>query len=434
MRLLSLHRYRFRKGGAEAVFLDHQQLFADAGWTCADFVMSHPENEDSKWRDYYPSFYDPAESGRSYLGRSLRFIYSSEARAMIARLLDDFRPDIVHVHGVYQQLTPSVLPVIAGRNIPIVYTAHDYKLLCPAYAMYSEQTGLCERCAQGRVLHCVWNRCLHKSRPISLVYAADAALHRCLGSYRNTISAYVMPSQFIRRKFLQYGYPDEKLHFIPNAFETTIDAADDGAGSRSATSPDGEYVLFFGRLSPEKGLPVLIEASARAGLPLVIVGRGPEEEKLRQRAAAVHAPVRFIDHTSGDALWAIVDAAMCVALPSVCFENAPKSLLEAQARGKIAVVSNIGGLPELIENGVTGFLATPGDIESLAAALSRARALSPQQRAKMGKIACRRVRDQHSRRRYYDAMSALYQSLLRRHPTPCREGTVCTSGHNQIAR
>jgi glycosyltransferase involved in cell wall biosynthesis len=411
-RLLNVHRFRFRKGGAEAVYLDHMELFARHGWSCAEFVMDHPRNEPSPWSGYFPPYFDAATAPRS-LGTLRRFISSSEAAAGMERLLDDFRPDIVHIHGLYQQLTPAVLQPIARRGIPIVYTVHDYKLLCPAYMLYTDRLGVCERCAGGAVWHCAVNRCLHGSRGVSAVYAAEALYHRWRGSY-DAVTAYVMPSRFVLEKHRQYGFPAGKLHYIPNFFATSTDAPPDPAAVAAWREAQGDFVLFFGRLSAEKGCAVLLEACARAGVRLVLAGEGPEEARLRELAGRHGTRVAFAGYRSGADLWALVEAAMCVALPAVWYENAPKSVLEAQARAKPVIASRIGGLPEMIEDGVTGMLVPPGDAVALGETLQRMAALPEAARAAMGAEARRRVSATFGVERYFTAMSELYAGLLAR--------------------
>lgn len=410
-RLLNVHRYRFRKGGAEAVYLDHAKLFASRGWTCAEFCMAHPQNPPSPWDGYFPAAFE-FKGAIGGLIAVPRFVWSRDAKRQMARLLDDFRPDIVHIHGLYHQLTPAVLEPIAERRIPIVFTLHDFKLLCPAYTLFTPKLGLCERCADGAFWHAARHACLHESLAVSAVYALDAYIHRWRHSF-DVVTAFVMPSRSILETHAAHGFPAAKLHHVPNFFETTTDAGPDPALVAEARARYGRYIAYFGRLSAEKGLGHLIDACAAAGLPLVLIGEGPEAASLAQQAARSSTPIHFTGYQSGDALWALVEAALGVALPSIWHEIAPKSVLEAMARRKPVVASRIGGLPEQIADGETGFLATPADTPALAQALTRLASLGPDELARMGESARERALTLFTTDRYYDAMTALYHQVGR---------------------
>ena len=408
-RLLSVHRYRFRKGGAEAVFLDHAALFASRGWTCAEFCMAHPENPPSAWDGYFPAPFEP-KGGIGGLLDVPRFVYARDAKRQMARLLDDFRPEIVHIHGLYHQLTPSVLEPIAERRIPIVFTLHDFRLLCPAYTQFTPKLGVCERCADGAFRHAVQHACLHDSWAVSAVYALDSYIHHWRRSF-DVVDAFVMPSSSILATHAKHGFPVEKLHHVPNFFETTTDAATDPALIAEARARFGRYIAYFGRLSAEKGLGHLIDACAAANLPLVLIGDGPEADRLRAQAADTCSTVHFAGYQSGDALWALVEGALGIALPSIWHEIAPKSVLEAMARQKPVVASRIGGLPEQIEDEVTGFLAPAGDVAALAEALRRLATLPAAALAEMGVRARARALRSFTTDGYYDTMAALYGRL-----------------------
>ncbi|MFT4096960.1 MAG: glycosyltransferase [Rhodoblastus sp.] len=410
MRLLAIHRLHHRKGGAEGVHLDHLALFRERGWECAEFAMDHPDNEPSEWSDYFPERFEPP-AGLAGLAALPRFFHSGEAREKFARLLDDFKPDIIHAHGVYHHLTNAILKPARERGAPMVYTLHDYKLICPAYHFYTEKTGVCEQCRGGRQWRCLVNRCTHGSLAMDALYALDGFVQWRVGALRETVSRFIGPARFIVDKFAEHGFAPEKLRYIPNFFESADDAAVDPAAVAALRGKHGRHVLYFGRLSPEKGVDLLIDACARAGVPLVIVGDGPKRADLETRARARGGDCVFAGRLSGAALWAQVEAASLVALPSVWYEIAPKSILEAQARGKPTLVTAIGGLPEMVEDGVTGFVAAPSDPASLTSALSRAFALDEASLAAMGAAARRRVTTTFTRERYYREMMALYAEV-----------------------
>jgi glycosyltransferase involved in cell wall biosynthesis len=328
MRLLGVHRLHYRMGGAEAVHLDHLALFREKGWECAEFAMAHPQNEPSAYSAYFPSYFEPkTEHGLSKLAAVPRFLHSGEAKRKFAALLDDFRPDIIHIHGIYHQLTPAILPPALERRIPIAFTLHDYKLVCPAYHFFRPGHGVCELCRGGRQWNCAVHRCAQNSLPADAVYALDGWIQWHRGTVRDTVSAFIGPCRFIVDKFAEHGFEPGKLHYVPNFFETTDDKPVEHERVDAIRARYGRFLLYFGRLSVEKGLPVLVEAAKHAGVPLVFVGEGKQDEELRAKAAELGVVAHFTGHLKGAELWAHVEAALAIALPSIWYEIAPKSIL-----------------------------------------------------------------------------------------------------------
>jgi glycosyltransferase involved in cell wall biosynthesis len=229
---------------------------------------------------------------------------------------------------------------------------------------------------------------------------------------RKAVSRFVGPCRFIVDKFAEHGFDREKLRYVPN-FVEGVDDAPVGAGEVAALREvHGRYILHFGRLSPEKGVDVLIDAAAAANAPLTIVGDGPQRSALEAQARALGARCLFTGHLNGAALWAEVEAATAVALPSLWYEIAPKSVLEAQARGKPIVTTRIGGLPELVEDGENGLLVERGDRAGLADALRRMLAMDEESLAAMGAKGREQATSRFTRDRYYREMTALYAELV----------------------
>ncbi len=417
MRLLGVHRLHYRMGGAEAVHLDHLALFREKGWDCAEFAMEHPSNEPSAYSSYFPAYFEPKHArGFDKVAAAARFFHSGEAKRKFAALLDDFRPDIIHVHGIYHQLTPAILPPALERKIPIAFTLHDYKLICPAYHFFRPGIGVCEACRGGRQWNCAVKRCAQGSFAIDAVYALDGLIQWHRGTVRDTISAFIGPCRFIVDKFAEHGFARDRLHYVPNFFETTDDRPVAPEAIAALRARYGRYLLYFGRLSVEKGLPVLVEAAKLAGVAVIFVGEGKEEEALRVYAALLDVAAHFTGHLKGAELWAHVEAATAIALPSIWYEIAPKSILEAQARGKVVITTAIGGLPEMVEDGVTGFVVAPNDASALAGAITRAFAMSEPELARLGEAARARALSTFTRERYYAEMTAIYDNLLGRTP------------------
>ena len=411
MRLLGVHRWHHRKGGAEGVHLDHLALFRARGWQCAEFAVDHVDNEPSPWRDYFPPPVEP-HAGIASLAALPRFFHSRAAGKSFARLIDDFRPDVIHAHGIYHHLTNAILAPARQRGVPIVYTLHDYKLICPAYHFYTPQNGVCERCRGGQQWRCLTNRCTQGSLAMDALYALDGWIQWHGGALRDAVSRFVGPCRFIVDKFAEHGFSKEKLRYVPNFFESADDTPVAAEAVAALRQTRGRHILYFGRLSPEKGVDALIDAAAAADAPLTIVGDGPQRDALEAQARALGARCLFTGHLKGAALWAAVEAATAVALPSLWYEIAPKSVLEAQSRGKPIVATQIGGLPELIEDGVNGLLVTPGDRAGLADALRRTLAMDEQSLAAMGANGRAQATTLFTRDRYYREMTALYAELV----------------------
>jgi len=403
-RLLSINNYHYRRGGAEAVYFDHDQLFRELGWDTAFFSMQHDKNVASEWSAY---FVDEIELGRDYgllnkLAMAPKIIYSLEARRKLGDLLECFLPDIAHVHSVYHHISPAVLPLLRDRGVPVVLTAHDLKLLCPAYTMLS-QGAVCEACRPNRVWNVAKRRCIKGSLPLSALIGIESAVHRLLDIYGRHVDRVVAPSRFYRDKFIEWGWPEQQVTYIPNYVQV---------GEFAPRFVAGDYFLYFGRLVRDKGVQTLITAAAEASVPLKIAGTGPHADEFKQLAAALNAEIEFLGFCAGDALHTLIRDARAVVLPSEWYENAPISVLEAYALGTPVLGADIGGIPEMLEPDVTGWLFPSGDAGVLAERLRAVAALPAEHLEASGRAARARVELHYTPTVYSEAMQALYAELL----------------------
>ncbi|BFM05564.1 glycosyltransferase family 4 protein [Halioxenophilus aromaticivorans] len=402
-RLLSLNSYHYKRGGSDAVYFEHDALFRAKGWDTGFFSMHHPSNESTPWDKY---FVDEIEFGSDYgvvdkLKMAGKIIYSTEANAKLQTLIDNWRPDVAHAHCIYHHLSPSVLRLLKSNGIPTVMTAHDLKLACPAYKMLNSN-GICEKCKGGNLLHVAKNRCLHGSLVVSSLVMIESMVHKSLRLYKNNLDKIVVPSRFFGEKLQEWGWDANQLVYIPNYVD---------ASAYEPVYEPGEYLLYFGRLAPEKGLATLLRANATAGTTLKLVGTGPEEENLKQLAAEVGGNVEFLGFCNKETLWPIVKGSRAVVLPSEWYENAPMSLLEANGLGKIVVGARIGGIPEMIEHDSTGYLFESGNQEQLAEVLSQLKTMPDSKLMTMGRAARANVAENFTIERYAAAMEELYASL-----------------------
>lgn len=401
--LLSINNYYYYRGGAETVFLEHNRMLERRGWTVVPFSMTHPSNLPSPWSEY---FVDEIEFGNKYslaqrITRLPRVVYSMQARRRLDRLIGAVSPDICHAHNIYHHISPSILGLLKSRGVPVILTLHDLKIACPAYQMLAPD-GVCERCRDGRLHNVLLHRCVKGSAALSAVVMVEAVAHRLLGSYQRHVDRFVVPSQFYARKLQEWGFAPERFRHVPNFVDVKR--------LRPVDSP-GQHLLYFGRLSREKGVHTLIRAAAKCRSRLVIAGTGPELASLHSLAAETGADVEFLGYLAGDALQMAVRQARAVVLPSEWYENAPMSILEAYAMGRPVLGARIGGIPELVQEGITGFQFESGDVNSLSAAIDRTLALSDSDMAGMGAEGRKWVESDFSADAYRNRILQVYAEL-----------------------
>lgn len=403
-KLLNINSYHYRRGGADAVYFDHASLMGDLGWENAYWAMHHPNNQPSAWSDY---FVDEIEFGNAYslpdkMLKASKVVWSFEAQRKLERLLNDFKPDIAHLHNIYHHLSPSILSTLKKAGIPVVLTAHDLKLACPSYSMYTDGK-VCERCKSGNYLNTIRQRCVQGSLAASAVVSVEAFAHRWLGSYRRHVDRIVVPSHFFQEKFVEWGWSNEKFAHIANWVN---------AENFEPNFQPGQHFLYFGRVDATKGIETLIKASAQAGVPLKIAGRGPLEPQAKALAQSLNHPVEFLGFRSGQDLYDQIRAARAVVLPAEWYENAPISVLEAFALGKPVIGSEIGGIPEMVQHELNGWTFPAYDVNALAERLSMAAQMPDQAIETVGRAAREFVLSRFSQDRYAQQMTTLYNSLL----------------------
>jgi glycosyltransferase involved in cell wall biosynthesis len=302
-------------------------------------------------------------TGLARVPAALRVLWYPRAARLCARVLDDFRPEIVHVFNVYHQLSPSVLPPITRRRVPIVQTLNDYKLICPNYSLYTEGAP-CLRCENRRYLQAVRHRCLDGSRAWSALAAVEMTLHKALRVYERHVARFIAPSAYVAATVRAFGIPASQVVEIPYFLfpaDHRVSPADDG------------YCAFIGRLVPSKGLVTLLRAMREVpAVRLVIAGEGPQRPELERLAAAWGLTnVRFAGYLSGAALDSTLAGARFTVVPSEWPEVFGQSITESFAAGKPVIGARIGGIPEVIDAEQDGLLFTPGAVPELAAGLSR---------------------------------------------------------------
>lgn len=370
VRILHVNKFLYRRGGAEAYLFDLAALQERAGHEVAFFGMTHPQNPPWRYAAHFPSYVELEPPPHGVLARARaagRMMWSTSSRAGIAEVVGDFAPDVVHLHNVYHQLSPSVLRPLAQAGVPSVMTLHDYKLACPSYLLL-DHGQVCDACVGGSLLNPVRRRCKDGSLAASTLLAVESAAHRATGAYAS-VSAFLCPSRFCAEVMTRAGVFPDRLSVLGNFV--------DASGVAVKDRPGGDLV-YVGRLSQEKGVDTLIDAvGLLPGALLHVVGTGPLAERLQRQACEV-APgrVRFHGHRPKEAVLDLVRASAVAVMPSRCHENQPMAVLEAFACGVPVVASALGGLPELVTDGDVdgvagerGAVVAPDRPDALAAAL-----------------------------------------------------------------
>lgn len=358
MDILSVNKFFWRKGGSETVFFGEKKLLESDGHTVIPFSMKGEENYASEFSKYFVDKVDYDDAGLFNKALSAsKVIYSVDARAKMKRLLADFSPDVAHFHIFQHQISPSVFGPLRKRGVPIVLTLHDLKPLCPNYKMYVNGV-VCEACKGRRFYKAIANKCTKDSAVKSAVNAVEMYLHYALGYYQG-VDKYIAVSKFYRQKMIEHGFDSRQIVYLPNFVD---------ASKFNVTGRDGRYALFFGRLSQEKGIQTLIDAAKLCDdIPIRVIGTGPMEQELKATVAReAKADVEFLGYKSGRELEDQIANASFTVVPSVWYENCPMTVLESMALGTPVVGASIGGIPELIEEGVDGITFDAGDPEDLA--------------------------------------------------------------------
>jgi glycosyltransferase involved in cell wall biosynthesis len=367
MRILQIHKFFYPHAGSETVLFHTRELLAGNGHQVVDFAMEHPKNVDTAYSGFFAPRREYTDTSRPLILRgrdAISSVYSQAARTRLRRLLESTRPDVAHMHIVYHQLTMSVVDELARTGVPMVMTLHDYKIGCPAYVLYRDGHP-CRDCATGAVHNVVRHRCIKGSRAASVLAGVEAALSRSTGKY-GKIDAYVCPSAFVGDVAVEAGIPADRIHVIPNFIPPGE------VGEPVASLADYPRFFFAGRLEEVKGIDDLLAAFGMGDSSmgtLVIAGAGGELEAKVRRAAAELRNVEYLGRLSRKEVLQQLRRSRAAVLPSRWDENNPMSILEARTLGIPVIVSDRGGLPEMVADGVDGKVVGAGDVASLCGAI-----------------------------------------------------------------
>lgn len=358
MRILLVNKFLYPKGGAETYVLKLGDALTEKGHSVEYFGLENEKNTVGNSVGAYVSDMDFNRGARKNLKAPFRIIYSREARKKIRRVLYDFKPDVVHLNNIQFHLTPSIILEIdkyrkkTKRSVKIVYTAHDYQLICPSHGLFDNDIKPCERCLGGNYTHCLRTRCMKNSRAKSLLAMLDAYYWKASKAY-SLIDTVVCPSEFLKGKLDTQERFADKTVAVHNFIE-------DSGFDASAIKKEG-YVLEFGHLSKDKGTLTLLEVARRMPeVKFIFAGYGVAESEIAKVENA-----EFVGFKTGEELKMLIAKAKCSVYPSEWYENCPFSVMESQLYATPVIASRMGGIPELIREGETGLTFEAGNADDL---------------------------------------------------------------------
>lgn len=351
MKILLANKFYYRRGGDCIYMLNLEQLLKAHGHEVAVFAMDYPENLDTPWKKYFPK-------NMSKLMAFTRPFGSHEVKSTFKKLLDDFKPDVVHLNNVHTQLSPVMAELAHQWGIKVVWTLHDYKLLCPRYDCLKNGNTICETCFNGDKKACLDNKCMKGSKLASFIGFKEAIVWNRERLEAST-DVFICPSQFMADKMVQGGFSKSKMQTLCNFIdvEKCKFSSTDGTDDVELLPKKEDYYCFIGRLSHEKGAKTLIEAANQLPYKLVIIGGGPLMDELKSVA---HTNIEFVGFKQWDDIKQLVGKARFSVIPSEWYENNPLSVIEAQCLGTPVLGANIGGIPEL-----TDYTFSSGNIADL---------------------------------------------------------------------
>lgn len=425
MKIILVNKFHYLKGGSETYYFGLAEGLKALGHEVHFFAMEGSENVPCEDSDLFVSAkdYNGPTSLPQKVSAATSLIYSKEARDKFQALCERVHPDVVHMNLVHRQITLSILdaPYLKQHRVPVLFTSHDYILVCPNYVMLDGAGNVCDACLGGHFTNCLKRKCVKGSTAKSAMGMLEAEYLKIHGSY-SKIDRIIAPSAFMEKELVDGGFPAEQVLCLQNFAKQEIlnNAADDA----DRTDRDDPFLLYFGRLSKEKGVDVLVNAFIRAipglpsGLRLVVAGDGPERKGIEEKIATAGLDstnrIELVGFQSGLAMQRYAERASLAIASSRCRENMPYSIVEAFALGTPVIGTNIGGIPELVEEGRTGLLCEPDDVDSLSQAILRGTALIQDRDAYAAMQAnCRSYVLEHcSQDKYMKDLTALYRELI----------------------
>jgi glycosyltransferase involved in cell wall biosynthesis len=406
MRILIVNTRHFYGGGDSTYSFNLADLLSKRGHEIAFFAMQDERNLADPNAGLFVSHIDYSKLNQhknlvNGLKVLTRTIYSPEARRNFATLIDRYSPDMIHLHNFLGHITISILFEARKRNLPVVWTLHDYYLACPNALFLIDRTGeICEACKAGHFYHAILRQCKKDSWLASAMAAFVAYYNRWMGILKQ-VDAFLSPSYFLKNKLIEHGIDQNLIHhhplFVPDGH---FWEGDSNLG----------YILFLGKIELCKGIEVLIEAANKVkNVPILIAGRIGESFTSRL-PGILPSNTQYVGVKHGQELSELTHNAQAIVLPSICYENQPFSILEAFASGKPVIASDLGGMKELVVHNERGLLVKPNDPSALAESLYWAFTHKVEMK-EMGIKARQYALENHNQEKHYQTLMNIYSKV-----------------------
>lgn len=334
MKILLAHNKYQQAGGEDSVYESELGLLLDNGMDVRSYLASNDEIQFG-WKNPTKPF-----------SVAVNTLWSRKVYKEFITILKSWKPDVVHFHNTFPTISPSAYYACKNSHIPVVQTLHNFRLFCASGTLV-RQGDLCDSCLDGKFFRAARHRCYRNSLGASTILASMQHLHHFLGTYDKCVDRYIALTEFAREWFAKAGLPEQKLVVKPNFLND-----DPGAGSGNH-----DYYLFAGRLSKEKGISYLIDAWRAAGdRKLIVLGDGPERQKLAHAITQFNLNIELAGHLPKDKVLELMGGARALLIPSQWYEMFPMTIVESLAVGTPVLASNLGNLPSIIFENITGYL------------------------------------------------------------------------------
>lgn len=377
MKVLQIHNNYQIGGGEDVVVVSENRLLSQK-----NEVISYTVNNTEIVTIY------------SKLDVALNTSYSLSQKKRLDKYLVEHKPDVVHVHNLFPLLTPSIYDSCIEFGVPVIQTLHNYRSLC-ANALLMRNHQICERCVTGSPYWATWYGCYRQSRFGSAVVAHSIDYHRRQQTWLRKVDAFIALTDFAKQKFIAGGFPAEKIYIKPNFCESPL-ITDNHLKER--------FALFVGRLSPEKGINTLLKAWSTIDYPLTIAGEGDQP-------IVAADDIKYIGKQSTTEIQGLMQRAQFLVMPSIWFETFGMVIIEAFSNGLPVICSRLGGMAEIVEDGITGLHFEAGNAQDLKAKVEYLLA-NPALCQEMATNARRCYLDKYTPERNLEQLLTIYNRVL----------------------